>query len=71
MSDDANIIVLSTLTSFESELPKDKFLRIHKSYIVNLEKVEKFIVKNVEVEEKLLPLSSHKRQHLEKALKEL
>ena len=71
VSDDANIIVLSTLTSFENELPKDKFLRIHKSYIVNLEKVEKFSGQNVEVEGKLLPLSRHKRENLEKALEEL
>jgi two-component system LytT family response regulator len=68
VSDEANLIVLSTLSSFESELPKDKFLRIHKSYIVNLEKVEKFSGKNVEVDGKLLPLSKHKRGHLENAL---
>lgn len=71
VSDDGNIIVLSTLTSFESELPKDKFLRIHKSYIINLEKVEKFNGKNVEVEGKLLPLSRHKRHYLEQALEKL
>ena len=71
VSDEANIIVLSTLTAFESELPKDKFLRIHKSYIVNLDKIEKFSGKNVEVEGKQLPLSRHKRQNLEKALEEL
>ncbi len=71
VSDEANIIVLSTLTAFESELPKDKFLRIHKSYIVNLDKIEKFSGKSVEVEGKQLPLSRHKRQNLEKALEEL
>jgi DNA-binding LytR/AlgR family response regulator len=71
VSDEANIIVLSTLTAFESELPKDKFLRIHKSYIVNLDKIEKFSGKSVEVEGKQLPLSRHKRQILEKALEEL
>ncbi|MEB8347537.1 LytTR family DNA-binding domain-containing protein [Flavobacteriaceae bacterium KMM 6898] len=71
VSEEGNIIVLSTLTSFESELPQDKFLRIHKSYIVNLGKVEKFSGKNVEVDGKLLPLSRHKRGHLEIALEKL
>lgn len=71
VSDEANIIVLSTLTAFETELPRDKFLRIHKSYIVNLDKVEKFCGKNVEVEGKLLPLSRHKRENLEKALENI
>src|SRR5690606_19027885 len=31
------IVVLSTLKSFEEDLPEGRFLRIHKSYIVNLE----------------------------------
>ncbi|MEJ1223581.1 LytR/AlgR family response regulator transcription factor [Sediminicola sp. 1XM1-17] len=71
VSDEANVIVLSTLTAFENELPKEKFLRIHKSYIVNLDKIERFSGKNVEVEGKLLPLSRHKRENLEKALEKI
>ncbi len=39
VTDDANILVLSTMKAFIEKLPDDKFLRIHKSYIINLEKV--------------------------------
>jgi len=46
VTDEANIVILSTMKSFVQRLPEDKFLRIHKSYIVNLEKVEKFNSKN-------------------------
>lgn len=68
VTDDANIVILSTMKSFEKQLPEDKFLRIHKSYIVNLEKVEKFNSKNVEVSGKQIPLSRNKKTELAEAL---
>ncbi|MET7030401.1 LytR/AlgR family response regulator transcription factor [Sediminicola luteus] len=64
-----NIIVLSTMKAFENKLPDGKFLRIHKSYIVNLEKIERFNSKMVEVHGRELPISRHKRPRLEKVLK--
>lgn len=68
VTDEANIVILSTMKSFEKQLPEDKFLRIHKSYIVNLEKVEKFNSKNVEVSGKQIPLSRNKKMELIEAL---
>ncbi|MCM4169195.1 Transcriptional regulatory protein BtsR [Arenibacter antarcticus] len=68
VTDEANIVILSTMKSFEKQLPAEKFLRIHKSYIVNLEKVEKFNSKNVEVSGKQIPLSRNKKTELAEAL---
>lgn len=68
VTDDANVVVLSTMKSFEDELPGDKFLRIHKSYIINLERVDNFNSKNVEVDGKQLPLSRNKKSILAEAL---
>ncbi|WP_373518456.1 LytR/AlgR family response regulator transcription factor [Pricia sp.] len=68
VTDDGNIVVLSTMKSFERQLPEDKFLRIHKSYIVNLEKVERFNSKNVEVGGRRIPLSRNKKTELAEAL---
>ncbi|WP_224491031.1 LytR/AlgR family response regulator transcription factor [Robertkochia flava] len=68
VTDEANIVILSTMKSFEKELPADRFLRIHKSYIVNLDKVEKFNSKTVEVNGKKIPLSRNKKQELADAL---
>jgi len=68
VTDEANIVILSTMKSFEQQLPEDRFLRIHKSYIVNLEKVEKFNSKNVEVGGKQVPLSRNKKTELAVAL---
>ena len=56
------------MQAFEKQLPEDKFLRIHKSYIVNLEKVEKFNSKNVEVGGRSIPLSRNKKTELAEAL---
>lgn len=68
VTDEANIVILSTMKSFEQRLPEDKFLRIHKSYIVNLEKVEKLNSKNVEVDGRQIPLSRNKKTELTVAL---
>lgn len=68
ITDDNDILVLSTMKSFLTRLPESKFLRIHKSYIVNLAKVEKFNTAIVEVVGKQLPLSRHRKIELEKAL---
>ena len=68
VTDEANIVILSTMKSFENQLPADKFLRIHKSFIVNLEKIEKFNSKNVEVGGRQIPLSRNKKTELAEAL---
>lgn len=68
VTDDANIVVLSTMKAFEKELPSDRFLRIHKSYIINLDKVERFTSKTVEVKGMSIPLSRNKKSELSDAL---
>ena len=68
VTNEGNIVILSAMKSFEKQLPEDKFLRIHKSYIVNLEKVEKFNSKNIEVEGRQVPLSRNKKNELMEAL---
>jgi len=60
--------MLSSLKSFEKELPKDKFMRIHKSYIVNLEKIETFDSKYVFIGSEKIPLSRNKKVELDSAL---
>jgi two-component system LytT family response regulator len=65
--DDSNL-VLSTMKSFENELSKDKFIRVHKSYIINIDKVERFNSKFAEIGITKIPLSRHKKEDLVKAL---
>lgn len=62
------VIVLATMKSFEAQLPEDRFLRVHKSYIVNLQKVERFNSRNIEIESDQIPVSRHKKAALSEAL---
>ncbi len=65
--EDSNL-VLSTMKAFESDLPKEKFVRVHKSYIINIDKVERFNSKFAEIGVTKIPLSRHKKEDLVKAL---
>jgi two-component system LytT family response regulator len=62
------LVVLSTMKAFETLLPADRFLRIHKSYIVNLDKVERYSSKFIELDKEQLPLSRNRKAELAEAL---
>jgi len=64
-----SFVILSTMKDFENELPEDKFLRIHKSFIVNLDKIERFSSKTVEIGNSKIPLSRNQKTLLVDALK--
>lgn len=68
LTDNSNIIVLSSMKSFSEKLPEDQFLRIHKSYIINLQKVDKFNSTTVELCGQKLPLSRNRKVELRAAL---
>lgn len=62
------VVVLATMKSFEAQLPSDRFLRVHKSYIVNLKKVERYNSRNIEIDNEQIPVSRHKKGALSDAL---
>jgi len=64
-----SFVILSTMKDFEKKLPEDKFLRIHKSYIVNLDKIERYSSRTVEIGESKIPLSRNQKGNLVDALK--
>lgn len=65
--DDSNL-VLSTMKAFENDLSKEKFMRVHKSYIVNIDKIDRFNSKFAEIGVTKIPLSRNKKDDLAKAL---
>lgn len=68
VTDEDSNLVLSTMKSFEKDLDNDRFLRVHKSYIVNIEKIERFNSKYAEIGVTKIPLSRNKKDDLKRAL---
>jgi two-component system LytT family response regulator len=57
-------ITLQSLKYFENRLPQDDFIRIHRSYIISLRKVDTVSRKAVLLGETELPCSEHYRNLL-------
>ncbi len=68
VTDEGNHLVLATMKSYETELPASKFVRIHKSYIVNIDKIDKFNSKFAEIGNDKIPLSRNKKDALKNAM---
>lgn len=60
--------VLSTMKAFNKELPENQFLRVHKSFLINLTKVESYSSKFIQLEDMEIPLSRHRKDDLKEAL---
>lgn len=61
------IITRETITSIEAKLPKSDFLRIHRSYIVSIPKIDSFTNEFVELQSKALPISrSYKKNVIDR-----
>ena len=71
ITENENLIVLSSMKSISDKLPNDRFLRIHRSYIVNLNKVEKFGCTSVEIDQHQLPMSRKQKPKLELLLEKV
>jgi len=63
---DRKIITKTSMTNMSEKLPDENFMRIHKSYIVALSKIEAFTSSSIEVPGKELPIGrSYKNSVLE------
>lgn len=71
VTDDETHLVLSTMKGFEKELPEGKFIRVHKSFIINLARVEKFNNKFAEIGSTKIPLSRNKKEEIIKAIESI
>lgn len=53
---DKKIVTKTSMAAMEEKLPESDFLRIHKSYIVSLRKIEAFTATSIEIGSKELPV---------------
>ncbi len=63
--------VLSTLKSMEDKLPASEFVRIHRSFIVRIDKIENIDQTNLQVANKIIPISNSYRKPLMQRIKTL
>jgi len=54
---DKVLITRETITNMEAKLPKSNFLRIHRSFIISITKIESYTNEFVEITKKALPIS--------------
>lgn len=60
----AQYLVVCTLKSIEKELPESHFIRVHRSYIVNIEKLDVLADTHLEISRKVIPVSRSYREVL-------
>ncbi|MEM7086246.1 MAG: LytTR family DNA-binding domain-containing protein [Bacteroidota bacterium] len=59
-----NFIVHHRIGHLESRLPENRFLRIHRSFIVALQKITSYTKTRVEMEEKSIPIGGHYKDQI-------
>jgi DNA-binding LytR/AlgR family response regulator len=62
------IVCRMTMKSIEEKLPSNDFLRIHKSYIVSLKKVESIRNQKIKIGENHIPLSDNYSEQFYKTI---
>jgi two-component system, LytTR family, response regulator len=65
---EGKILTQQTFGSFEEQLPDSQFIRIHKSYIVSLSKIESIEKHRVKTGKALLPVSESYREEFYKKI---
>jgi DNA-binding LytR/AlgR family response regulator len=65
VTDLSSYMVLSTMKNFETTLPKNQFIRVHKSFIINHHRIDGYDSKNVILCGVSIPLSRSKKSEIE------
>ena len=69
MEDKQRHIVHSTLSAMEAKLPTDRFFRVHRSYLVSLDKIDDLDETSLVVKRNVVPVSRGYRKALREVLK--
>lgn len=56
------IMTLQTFGDFENQLPKEQFVRVHKSYMINVKHVDSIERDRIKIEDELIPISDSYRK---------
>ena len=67
-TENSNHIVHSTLKKIESKLPSDMFLKVHRSYVINIQRIIDIEDNSVLIKKDVIPVSRSNRGELMKRL---
>ncbi|MEO0340440.1 MAG: LytTR family DNA-binding domain-containing protein [Bacteroidota bacterium] len=65
-----DITTLMSISEMEGKLPPQHFIRIHRSFIIGIDKVERFTQSNLSIGDKTLPIGNHYRRAVLQRLEE-
>jgi two-component system, LytTR family, response regulator LytT len=68
LNSDKPILSLSSLKILETKLPADKFMRVHRSFIVNLEKIETIDRSRIVFGKKYIPIGEQYKEKFQEYL---
>lgn len=60
----SRLITLQTMNDMESILPKEKFIRVHRSHIVSVDHIKSVDASNIEIGDKSIPIGSSYRERV-------
>lgn len=63
-TDQKMLMILSTLKGIEGKLPENQFVRVHRSFIVNIKRIDNIDPSNLQIGTKIIPISSTHREAL-------
>jgi DNA-binding LytR/AlgR family response regulator len=63
-TDKKMLMVLSTMKAISEKLPENQFVRVHRSFIVNIKRVENIDSSNLIIGNKIIPISTNYRDSL-------
>lgn len=63
-TDQKMLMVLSTLKAIERKLPESRFVRVHRSYIVNVKRIDNIDPSNLQIRDRIIPISANHRDGL-------
>ncbi|WP_411031901.1 LytR/AlgR family response regulator transcription factor [Spongiimicrobium sp. 3-5] len=64
VTQNGNYLLSSTLKMMEDKLPRNHFLRVHRSYIINISRLDVVGEGHLEIKRKVIPLSRSHREFL-------
>ncbi len=67
-TDKKNFVVHCPLKRIEEKLPKDKFLKVHRSFVINIDKIVDIEDNSVLIKRDVIPVSKGNRNELRKRL---